>query len=677
MGAKQPRRTWAAAFSRWPIDRKLAFVVTATTLGALALASVTVVSYDSIRARSTLVRELSIVGNIVADRSTAAVAFDDAQSAMESLQALSARPSILAAVLLDEERKQLATFARSEMAARSIRRIEQRDPEEQAWLEGDRAYLVRAIELDGRRIGTLILESDLRDIREHQARFVAIALGIGAISFALAFVLSSRLRRMISDPVLRLAHAAQHVTREHDYSTRVARHSEDELGLLVDAFNDMLEELARRDVALVAERDRAAVAAERAQVLLEETRQAKEAVEKGVAERRRLEAQMQRTQKLESLGVLSGGIAHDFNNLLTGILGNADVAFRALPEGSRERDLLEQVKTAARAAADLTGQLLAYSGRGTFRVEPLDLSALVEEMGRLLGSSISKKARLVYELEPDLPLIDADPTQIRQVVMNLITNASEAIGDEPGKVTLRTGSIQVGRAKLAQSYTHDDLPPGEYVFVEVVDSGCGMSEETLQKIFDPFFTTKFTGRGLGLAALLGIVRRHRGTIFVSSQPGSGTNFRILLPAGASDRKLTHDREEVVEAWSASGHVLVIDDEPGIRRLARLLLEEAGFDVGLATDGDEALEFLRERSEIPDVILLDLTMPRRSGIEVLEEIRRVNSHVPVVLMSGFTESAVASVLDSDPRARFLQKPFTSESLKRAVCTALATGLGSGS
>jgi CheY-like chemotaxis protein len=386
---------------------------------------------------------------------------------------------------------------------------------------------------------------------------------------------------------------------------------------------------------------------------------------------------MQRTQKLESLGVLSGGIAHDFNNLLTGILGNADVAFRALPEGSRERDLLEQVKTAARAAADLTGQLLAYSGRGTFRVEPLDLSALVEEMGRLLGSSISKKARLVYELEPDLPLIDADPTQIRQVVMNLITNASEAIGDEPGKVTLRTGSIQVGRAKLAQSYTHDDLPPGEYVFVEVVDSGCGMSEETLQKIFDPFFTTKFTGRGLGLAALLGIVRRHRGTIFVSSQPGSGTNFRILLPAGASDRKLTHDREEVVEAWSASGHVLVIDDEPGIRRLARLLLEEAGFDVGLATDGDEALEFLRERSEIPDVILLDLTMPRRSGIEVLEEIRRVNSHVPVVLMSGFTESAVASVLDSDPRARFLQKPFTSESLKRAVCTALATGLGSGS
>ena len=379
MGAVRPRRT-ATAFSRWPIDRKLAFVVTATALGALTLATAAVFAYDSVRARSTLVRELSIVGKIVADRSTAAVAFDDAQSALESLQALAARPSILGAVLLDGQRKQLATFARSENTAERMRRIQSQELQERSWFDGGRVYLVRAIELDGRRIGTLILESDLRDVRERQTRFVVIALVIGALSLALAFVLSSRLRRMISDPVLGLAHAAHRVTREHDYSTRVTRGSEDELGLLVDAFNKMLEELARRDEALVAERDRAEEAAERTQVLLEETRQAKEAVERGIAERRLLEAQMQRTQKLESLGVLSGGIAHDFNNLLTGILGNADVVFRALPPGSRERNLLEQVKTAAQAAADLTGQLLAYSGRGTFRMEPLDLSTLVKGM---------------------------------------------------------------------------------------------------------------------------------------------------------------------------------------------------------------------------------------------------------------------------------------------------------
>jgi len=668
MEPRAPRWKWTA-FSQWPIDRKLAFVVMATTLAALVIASVAVVAYDSVSARRALVRELSIVGKIVSDRSTAAIAFHDADSAMESLQALAARPSILGAVLLDGERRQLATFARSERAEEQLRRIQTRELHEREWFEDDCVYLVRAIDLDGRRIGTLILESDLRDVRARLARFLAIALSIGAISFALTFALSGRLRRMISDPVLRLAHAAHRVTREHDYSTRVTRRSEDELGLLVDAFNDMLEELARRDVALVAERDRAEGAAERTQVLLEETRQAKETVERGVAERRRLEAQMQQTQKLESLGVLSGGIAHDFNNLLTGILGNADIAFRTLPEGSRERDLLEQVKTAAQAAADLTGQLLAYSGHGTFRMEPLDLSALVEEMGRLLGSSISKKVRLVYELGRNLPVVDADPTQIRQVVMNLITNASEAIGDAPGEVTLRTGSMQVGRAKLAQSYTHDDLPPGEYVFVEVADSGCGMDEETLQKIFDPFFTTKFTGRGLGLAALLGIVRRHHGTIFVSSQPRSGTSFRVLLPASHAARTVVDGGGEADEAWSASGRVLVIDDEAGIRRLASLLLEEAGFDVDLAADGDEALERIRAGSGIPDLILLDLTMPRRSGIEVLEELRRENADAPVVLMSGFTESEVASVLESDPHTYFLQKPFTSETLKRVIHNAL--------
>jgi signal transduction histidine kinase/CheY-like chemotaxis protein len=672
MGEKRPKRTWTMAFSQWPIDWKLAFVVTATTVAALALASAAVVTYDSVDARRTLVRELSIVGQIVSDRSTAAVAFNDADSAMESLQALAARPSILGAVLLDGDRQQLATFARSERAAKRMREIQSQELQERSWFAGNHIYLVHAVELDGRRIGTLILESDLRDVSARQARFLAIAVGFGVISFALAFVLSSRLRHMLSDPVLGLAHAARRVTREHDYSARVSRRSEDELGILVDAFNDMLEELERRDVALVAERDRAEEAAERTRVLLEETREAKEALEREVSERRRLEAQMQRTQKLESLGVLSGGIAHDFNNLLTGILGNADIALRALPKGSRERELLEQVKTAAQAAADLTGQLLAYSGRGTLRMEPLDLSELVEEMGRLLGSSISKKVQLLYELGRGLPLVDADPTQVRQVVMNLITNASEAIGNAPGEVTLRTGSMQVGRAKLAQSYTHDDLPPGEYVFVEVADSGCGMNEETLQKIFDPFFTTKFTGRGLGLAALLGIVRRHRGTIFVSSQPGTGTTFRVLLPASRSERTEAGDREEAVGVWSESGRVLVIDDEAGIRRFARLLLEEAGFDVDEAADGDEALECLGEGSGNHDMVLLDLTMPRRSGIEVLQEIRRGNADVPVVLMSGFTESEVASVLESDARTRFLQKPFTSESLEQVVRAALGAG-----
>jgi len=259
--------------------------------------------------------------------------------------------------------------------------------------------------------------------------------------------------------------------------------------------------------------------------------------------------------------------------------------------------------------------------------------------------------------------------------MNLITNASEAIGDAPGDVRLHTGSMYIGREKLVQSYTHDDLPPGEYVFVEVADTGCGMSEETLQKIFDPFFTTKFTGRGLGLAALLGIVRRHRGTIFVSSQPGAGTTFRVLLPASDVERAADDEQSGEVEAWRASGRALVIDDEAGIRRFARLLLDEAGFEVELAADGDEGLEKLRSEAGFPDLIVLDLTMPRKGGIEVLGEIRRQNVEVPVVLMSGFTEGEVASVLESDARAFFLQKPFTAESLEEVLRAALAVGAAS--
>jgi signal transduction histidine kinase/ActR/RegA family two-component response regulator len=659
-------------FSRWPIRRKLAFVVTATTIVVLASSFAAVFYYDSATARRALVRELSIASRIVSDSSTAAIAFDDADSAMESLQALATRPSILGAVLLDSANEELATFTRSEQTTERLSAIRGTNLENRAIFEGPFVHLVHAIELDGRRIGTLILESDLRDIRVRQGRVLGIAVAVSIVSFALSFVLLSRLRRIISDPVLRLAEAAQRVARERDYSMRVPRPSEDELGALVDAFNSMLEELARRDVALFAERDRAEEAAERATTLLAESREAKEALEHEVAERLRLEAQMQRTQKLESLGVLSGGIAHDFNNLLTGILGNSDMALRSLPEGSRERDLLDQVKTAAEAAADLTAQLLAYSGRGSYRMEPIDISDLVEEMGRLLGSSISKKVRLEYDLGRDLPLIEVDPTQIRQVVMNLITNASEAIGDAPGDVRLHTGSMYVGREKLVRSYTHDDLPPGEYVFVEVADTGCGMSEETLQNIFDPFFTTKFTGRGLGLAALLGIVRRHRGTIFVSSQLDTGTTFRVLLPASDAERSADDVPSNEGEAWQASGRALVIDDEPGIRRFAQMLLDEIGFEVELAADGDEGIEMLRGTTGLPDLILLDLTMPRKGGIEVLAEIRNQSVEVPVVLMSGFTEGEVATVLESDARTHFLQKPFTVESLEEVLRTALAAG-----
>jgi PAS domain S-box-containing protein len=282
-------------------------------------------------------------------------------------------------------------------------------------------------------------------------------------------------------------------------------------------------------------------------------------------ERLRFERQLQQTQKLESLGILAGGIAHDFNNLLTGILGNASLASPRLLPDSAEREAVEQIEIAALRAAELTSQMLAYSGRGRFKVERVDLSALVREMTSLLSVSISKRATVQYDLPTDLPAIVVDATQVRQVVMNLITNASDALGSGAGVIALRAGVREVGRDFLASTFIDDDLPAGAYVFVAVEDSGAGMDANTRTRLFDPFFSTKFTGRGLGLAAVLGIVRGHGGAIHVSSVPERGTTMTVLFPKGPEVVIEPGDGDVDAHAgWKGTGTVLVVDDDPTVR-----------------------------------------------------------------------------------------------------------------
>ncbi len=247
------------------------------------------------------------------------------------------------------------------------------------------------------------------------------------------------------------------------------------------------------------------------------------------SEQRRLEAQIQQVQKIESLGVLAGGIAHDFNNLLVGMMGHAALALMDIPPGSPLRDRIQEIETCAARAAELTGQMLAYSGKGRFVVEPVDVGGVVREMSTLLQTA-GNGVRLELDLAPALPAVLADGTQMRQVLMNLLTNAAEAMGDRAGTITLRTGAMQASRAWLADAHVALTAEPGEYVFVEVRDEGCGMDAATRQRIFEPFFTTKFAGRGLGLAAVLGIVRGHHGALRIESEPGRGTTFHVLIPA---------------------------------------------------------------------------------------------------------------------------------------------------
>ena len=293
-------------------------------------------------------------------------------------------------------------------------------------------------------------------------------------------------------------------------------------------------------------------------------------------ERRKIELKMQQAQKLESLGVLAGGIAHDFNNLLVGILGHAGIVLMDLNQDSPHRHAIEQIERAAVRASELTNQMLAYSGKGQLVVEAVQINDVVQEMANLLLVSKGKAASLVYDFADDLPFIEVDPTQLRQVIMNLITNASDAIGEGPGTIRLTTEMTEVGTNEGDSHLLSDELRPGTYVVLDVSDDGCGMDERTLSRIFDPFFTTKSTGRGLGLAAVMGIIRSHRGGIQVNSAPNRGTSFRVMLPAALRAGDGQFGRRTAVrvgEEW-ATGGVLVVDPESGVRAVVRVLLERA-------------------------------------------------------------------------------------------------------
>ena len=378
-----------------------------------------------------------------------------------------------------------------------------------------------------------------------------------------------------------------------------------------------------------------------------------------------LERQIQHAQKLESLGVLAGGIAHDFNNLLMGVLGYADLALMDLAPEAPAREYLEGIETSARRAAELAKQMLAYSGKGRFIVRPLDLSALVQEMTHLLEVSISKKSVLKYHFAEGIPSFEGDATQVRQVVMNLITNASDAIGDRSGLIGVRTGAQYCDRDYLCETYLDDDLVPGLYVYLEVSDTGCGMTREQEEKIFDPFFTTKFTGRGLGLAAVLGIVRGHSGAIKVYSEPGKGTTFKVLFPIADEAAECVDPEAEVRGEWQGAGTVLLVDDEDTVRALGRKMLERMGFSVLAAADGLEGVEVFREHCDDIRFVLLDMTMPHMGGEEAFREMHRIRDDVPVILSSGYNEQDAVSHFAGKGLAGFIQKPYGSVDLKAAL------------
>jgi PAS domain S-box-containing protein len=393
-------------------------------------------------------------------------------------------------------------------------------------------------------------------------------------------------------------------------------------------------------------------------------------------ERARFEEQMRQTQRLESLGVLAAGIAHDFNNILTGILGNASLLTLDVPPGQQPPRALTQIELSARRAADLCRQLVSYSGQRAVDSKPVGIDALIGETSSLVAHSISKKAKLSIVQNASGATVLADATQIQQVIMALVINASEALPSGEGNIAVRTGIVEASALSLPDYHLAPFEFIGRYLSIEVVDNGSGITPETLKLIFDPFFTTKFAGRGLGLAAVRGIVQAHRGALSVTSTPRVGSTFKVLLPLYGAPESAKHEEPAVrvvppVKSWKSDGEILLSDDEETIRTLTRQLLKRHGFNVHSTANGEEALETFYARDGAFSAAVLDMTMPKLGGEEVLKAIRATHPILPVLMISGYSEAARRLEAMRDRHTAFLSKPFTASEFTKTLKEVMAS------
>ncbi len=404
-----------------------------------------------------------------------------------------------------------------------------------------------------------------------------------------------------------------------------------------------------------------------------------EITERLIAEKERiaLERQIQHSQKLESLGVLAGGIAHDFNNLIMGILGNLDLALMECTTNEVGKEFIDDAKKATIRAADLTRQLLAYSGKGKFVIKKLSLSFLIKDISNLLRTMISKNITLNFDLDDEIPYIMADKTQIQQVVMNLIINGAEAIGETQGSLRIATGYHFCSQEYLKLSHLQEKPKPGNFSFVEVSDTGCGIGKDMIKKIFDPFFTTKFTGRGLGLAAVLGIMRGHSGAIMVYSEEGRGSTFKVLFPVIENQENDEEDSSEIQkDDITLSGKVLIVDDEDYVRKIASQMLQRMGFTTITAENGIKALEILTNERFTIDLIILDLTMPYMDGKRTFSEIRKLQPDLKIILSSGYNQQDVTQKFVGKQLTGFIQKPYQFDDLKKVMKEVMKEGMNDG-
>lgn len=383
-------------------------------------------------------------------------------------------------------------------------------------------------------------------------------------------------------------------------------------------------------------------------------------------DRLHLERRLHTAQRQESIGLLASGIAHDFNNLLTSILGNAQLAQLELAESSPGQESLKQIVASSQYAARLASQLLSYAGKGHFHIQATNLNTLVHDMAEMIHVSLPRSVKVEFQLAEQLPMIAGDATQLQQVILNLLTNAAEAISTVGGSITLHTAIDLLDRSWLDALDRHLDLPAGQYVRLEVQDTGEGMDEATLGRIFEPFFSTKRTGRGLGLAAVQGIIRRHKGILRVSSSIGSGTLFQIWLPIS---EVVVDPRRDKALPTVYKGTILVIDDEETVRNVACRMLQHLGFQTCSAVDGESGLAMLTAGIADLVAVLIDLTMPGMGGEATARLMNASQPQLPIMLMSGYYAKQSVQEHSDLHLAAFIPKPLNFEALRNTLDTLL--------
>ena len=634
------------------IKKKLMFIIMVTSIFSLLLAGAAYVTYDILTLRDAMVRNVAMLSEIIGANSTADLVFNDQKSAEENLAKLSVNPHIVSSCIYNQNGEILASYERVDMVGKMTFPTLQGDGYHFA---GNYLIQFRKIYLDNKPIGTVYVQFDLRELHARVQRFVAIVFIIILAASCMAFLLSSKLQRVISLPILNLAETAKTISREKNFSLRAERHGQDEIGILIDGFNEMLTQIQERDTKLAMYSE---ALEEQVSRRTEELKAANEKLHLQIAENRKIEEELFRTRQLESLGILAGGIAHDFNNLLTAIMGNTSLAKIMVSANHKAHLRLEEIEKASVRARELTQQLLTFSKGGAPIKKVTSITDVIRESA--LFALRGGKTRCEFSILEALWPVEVDEGQISQVISNLAINADQAM-PAGGVIDILAENVTLQQGEVVT------LPPGRYIRISFIDRGIGIADEHLGKIFTPYFTTKQKGSGLGLATSYSIVKKHAGLITVESELGAGTTFNIYLPA--SEKEILVKEETIQNTLIGKGKILIMDDEEFVRITAGEMLTALGYTVDFAVDGAEAIEIYVNAKESGgpfDAIIMDLTIPGgMGGMEAVQKLREIDPDARAIVSSGYANVPIMSDFKAFGFSGVIAKPYSIEELSEAI------------